>query len=471
LVVLFLVVVVVVVFQLVGAVGRVSALGSRSVAGLTAALTAVAAVLALGLGIAHTSWTLVTAMSCVVLVSETRLLHLAFGQQRWSFAWSELPIGAALMWSTSAGLVAGVLTAVVVAQLLRRQPLLKIAFNAAQFAAATAVAATVTRVVGPGPGGACLGMVAFFIVNSGSVAVVLSATTGDSFGSMVRHALPLTAVPFSANAALGLLGGWVTTFHLAALVLVLPPLVALWSSQVDRARRTAEAVALRDLAGADAAALRSTDHVGETSVRLAVGALGDAEAELVLLTADGLLRFRGGHGDVRRESVSAEVLDAPQLALTLARGKARGVDQTGQPWAGVAITDGAMARGVLVVHRVATADRFSRADTDMLAQLGSRVAERVRRLETETQLAQAVQEAGSTSRVLSELGAETAPVLVSLRDSARRLMQTADRTAPAPDDLVRELECVESAVAALFGALAAAAAGAGAVRDNDRFVA
>jgi hypothetical protein len=67
--------------------------------------------------------------------------------------------------------------------------------------------------------------------------------------------------------------------------------------------------------------------------------------------------------------------------------------------------------------------------------------------------------AGNTARALGDLGADTAPALSVLRESAGRLSRLAARgdSAEAVAGIVEELHTVERAVASLLGAIALAA--------------
>jgi hypothetical protein len=72
-------------------------------------------------------------------------------------------------------------------------------------------------------------------------------------------------------------------------------------------------------------------------------------------------------------------------------------------------------------------------------------------------LAQA-EAAEDAARALGDLGADTAPSLVVLRESAHRLARLADAEGPASvHEIVDELYAVERAVASLLGAIAIAA--------------
>src|SRR5688572_19824961 len=75
-----------------------------------------------------------------VLLSESRVVNLPFGGQRWSFAWAEVPVAAALLVKPGSWIAVSVAVGVLSAQAIRRQPPVKQVFNTVQLAAAACVA-------------------------------------------------------------------------------------------------------------------------------------------------------------------------------------------------------------------------------------------------------------------------------------------------------------------------------------------
>src|SRR4051812_31973496 len=127
-----------------GPAGRV-----RLVAGVS--MAAALALCVLG-GWGDVAWWAPLLLATVVAVSEVAVVHLQFGRQRWTFSLTEGALGAAWVASTGAWSVASVVLGVATAQLLRHQPRLKLEFNVAQFALATAAGFAAAR--GAGGGGA-----------------------------------------------------------------------------------------------------------------------------------------------------------------------------------------------------------------------------------------------------------------------------------------------------------------------------
>ncbi len=101
----------------------------------------------------------------LVAGAEVAVVHLQFGRQRWTFSLTEAAIAGGLACAGGAWTIAGVALGVAVAQRLRRQQRLKLQYNVAQFAAATALAELVAGLAGGGVLGACAGLAAFWTVN------------------------------------------------------------------------------------------------------------------------------------------------------------------------------------------------------------------------------------------------------------------------------------------------------------------
>jgi hypothetical protein len=453
----------------VGAAGdggqRVRGLRSASPARRVRAVAAASLVGALALcalsGWGSLAWWAPVVLGIVVGVSEVAVVHLQFGRQRWTFSLTEGALGAAWVASTGAWSVVAVLAGVAVAQTVRHQPRLKLQFNVAQFALATAAGSYVGGLLGGGIGGAIAGMAVFFVANHTLVGIAVSLTSSRKLWSLLASSAPLSAVHTAGNSSIGLLAAFLAMTAPLGLLGLLVPLALLWSSYDQQTRRTAEARLFAELArGQEQATGRSTDVSAQVVVTAAARLFGGADVEMVLLAADGPVRYAGDETGVsERRRVDPEAFDEPWVLRALgARGVSTGTED-GRPWCSAVLGEPNAPLAVLYARRPRGAAGFGRREI-RLAQVLVGQAESwlsvadlaVRHQAAATRAAVA----GRAAQSLGDLGAATAPSLQVLRESADRLARLAEGAGGA-DDIVEELHLVERAVASLLGAVALAA--------------
>jgi hypothetical protein len=116
---------------------------------------------------------------------------------------------------------------------------------------------------------------------------------------------------------------------------------------------------------------------------------------------------------------------------------------------------------VLIVRRPVRAGAFGRPDVQLANVLVAQAESWLSMADLSAQADEArgeVEVYKATGRVLGDLGADTAPALVVLRESSDRLARLASRfDGPDPvSQIVDELHSVERAVASLLGAIALA---------------
>lgn len=450
--------------QLVGHVGpavRPLRGPARTVRAVGLASLAVAAGVAVLSGFGDVPWWSVPVLAAVVAVSEIAVVHLQFGRQRWTFSLTEGALGAALVAGTGGWSVLAVAGGVAVAQRVRHQPALKREFNVAQFAAATALAQALAGALGGGVAAACAGLAVFWSVNYLLVAVAVSLTSSRPFRSLVLSSAPLSALHTAGNSSIGLLAAFLAAEAPVGLLGLVVPLALLWTSYDQSTRRSAEARLFAELArGQERETGRSQDVSAGVVVTAAARLLGGADVELLLLAADGPVRFAGDEAGVpERRRVSSEVFDEPWVLRALGeRGVHVGRDGT-RPYVTAVVGDPDSPLAVLRARRGADSAGFDRNELRLaevlVGQAGTwlQVADLAARSQAAAERAEV---AGEAARALSDLGSATAPALVVLRESADRLARLAEQ-AGGVDDIVEELHLVERAVASLLGAIALAA--------------
>ena len=426
---------------------------------LVALLSAVAAVvLSFVGGWGDVAWWAPLALAVVVGISEVAVVHLQFGRQRWTFSLTEGALGAAWVGATGSWSVAAVVVGVAAAQLLRRQPRLKLEFNVAQFALATAAGSLVAGICGGHILGAIAGMAVFFVVNHSLVGVAVSLTSRRKLVPLLASSAPLSAVHTAGNSSIGLLAAFLATTAPLGLLGLLVPLALLWSSYDQQTRRTAEARLFAELArGQEQATGRSTDVSAQVVVTAAARLFGGADIEMVLLAADGPVHYAGDETGVpERRRVDPDAFDQPWVLRALgARGVITGSDD-GRPWCSAVLGEPNAPLAVLLARRPRGAAGFGRREIRLAEVLVGQAESWLSVAELSSRNQAVADQVAETAKNLGDVGAATAPALLVLRESADRLARLAD-TSGGVDDIVEELHLVERAVASLLGAIALAA--------------
>ncbi len=408
-------------------------------------------------------WWLPIAFGAVVAVTELAAVHVSFARQRWTFTMTEGVVGGALLLHGGAWIVPSVLIGVAISQAVRRQPVVKVQYNVAQITASAALAAVVAHQGGGGLVAVVGAMVVYWAANQVLSAVPLSVMTGGSLLRLATESLSLHAIHASASISLGLLGAWLGANEPVGLLGLVAPLSLLWLSYDEQTARTAEARLFEELArGHEEIGVPSTDVSAQVVLTAAARLFGGADVEMVLVASDGPVVYAGDEHGVRRRRAEPTAFDSPWVLRALgARGVATGVDD-GRPYASAVLGPVESPLAVLVACRPAGAPPFGRREV-MLAEVLAQQAESwlsVAELTRSRDQAVARADAAETAaRSLGDLGAQSAPALMALQESADRLARLA-ASPGGPDplgDIVGELHSVERAVASLLGAIALAA--------------
>ncbi len=428
----------------------------------TAALTGVAG---LALTLLDTwgrpAWWAIPLLALAIAASEIAVVSLQFGRQTWTFSLTESALGAAWVIAPGQWTVVATVVGVLVAQTVLRRALLKKLFNLSVFGAAAAAGSLAVGSLGGGIPATIAGLSVWFVVNFTLVAVAVAVTSERSPLPVLLSSAPLSALHMAGNSSIGLLAAWLAVHQPLGLFGLVVPLALLWSSYDQSARRSQEVRLFAELAaGQEQATGRSADSSARVVVTAAARLFGGADVELVLLAADGPVRYAGDESSVpQRVRVDTDVFDEPWVMRALgAQGVATGLLE-GRPWCSAVLGEAEHPQAVLLARRPVGAAPFGRRETQ-LAQVLVGQAEgwlSVADLSAQARTASArVEVAGQAARALGDIGAATAPALRVLRESADRLARLAE-SAGGVDDIVEELHLVERAVASLLGAVALAA--------------
>jgi hypothetical protein len=434
---------------------------ARSVRAVAAGAALVACVAALLDVWGAPVWWALPVLALGVALSEIAVVSLQFGRQTWAFSLTESALGAAWVTGTGNWTVLAVALGVLVAQTVLKRPAVKKQFNLANFSAATALGSLVAGVCGGGITGALVGIAVFFVVNHSLVAMAVAITSHRPLVPLLLSSMPLSAVHMAGNSSIGLLAAYLATTAPLGLLGLLVPLALLWSSYDQQTRRSQEARLFAELAaGQERATGRSSDTSARVVVTAAARLFGGADVEMLLLAADGPVRYAGDEASSpQRLRVDADVFDEPWVMRALgARGVTTGVEN-GRPWCSALLGKPESPQAVLIARRPHGSAGFGRREVRLAEVLVGQadswlsVADLNDKARAASEQAEA---AGEAAKALGDLGAATAPALMVLRESADRLARLAESSGGV-DDIVEELHLVERAVASLLGAIALAA--------------
>lgn len=227
-----------------------------------------AAGVAIGAGIvladlSPVSWSAVVVLAVALAGGDALAVDLPFrraGDAR--FALGDVSLAAGLMLLSPTEVVLGAAAAVVVGQMVERQPLPRLLFNVGQYTSGVGVAALVVLLSGAPAGevGVALfaaaggGIAIFFAINTVSVAAILALTGGAQWRASIQRIAPTAALLAFGSAALGLLAVLLFDTHPWALPALGIPVVLLYMAsrqeiraQLERERSSAYATVEQQL--------------------------------------------------------------------------------------------------------------------------------------------------------------------------------------------------------------------------------
>lgn len=425
-----------------------------------ALLVTVLGCLLLGWGAPH--WWGLPALAAAVAGTELAVVHVAFRRQRWTFSLTEGVIGAAFVFASGSWTVLAVAAGVLVAQLIRRQPRLKLVFNVTLFAASTLAGAAVAAAVGSGVAAATAGLVAFWLVNTGLLGLPMSIMTGQRLRSVLWDSVSVSSLQEAGTSSIGLLAAWLALNAPLGLLGLVVPVILLWISYEEQSARSAEARLFAELArGQQIAGAHSIDTSAEVVLTAAARLFGGADVELVRLGIAGSVSYAGDESGVIRRTTDPAAFDQPWVLATLGSGVRTGVEN-GQPYCAAVLGDRDQPLAVLRARRPVGGAAFGRREIALARLLVGQgefwMAAAWLSVQRDAAVGHAVA-VGQAAKALGDIGAHTAPALGMLHESATRLVRLAGAL-DAPGDIgeiVGELHVVERAVASLLGAVALSA--------------
>jgi len=420
-----------------------------------------AGALCAGTGWGAAPWWALPVLAAVIALTELAVVPLQLGRSRWTLSLTEAAVAAALVLLPGAWAVLAVGLGVTAAQHRGHSPRSQREFVIGQHVTAAALAQALAIELGGGVPAACAGMAGFWLVHWVLRATAVALTSRRPLVSLLLSAGPVSAGQTAGNCSIGVLAGYLAVHAPVGLLGLSVPLALLWSSYHQQGRRGAEARLFAELARSQAQETGgSSDVSAQVVVTAAARLLGGADVELVLLAADGPVRYAGdetGLGERRR--VGSAVFDEPWVLRALGESGVTSGREDGRPCLSAVLGDPDAPLAVLRARRGADAAAFDRDELKLAQVLVGQahgwlsVADLASRSRSASRRADLADEA---ARALSDLGSAAAPSLLVLRESADRLSRLAEGSASV-DAIVEELHLTERAVACLLGAVALAA--------------
>jgi PAS domain S-box-containing protein len=182
-------------------------------------------------------WSSRDALACLALVGAVSLmeqfpLKVKYRTETWNFSLTDAVCAAGLLLVPAGVLTVAVGGGILLGHLIRRVNPYKIAFNVGQFLVSIWIAEAVFGLLPHGGSGApatwaavAPAMLAFFVVNASSVAVIISVVEDKSFLSVLLPPLGLNVIHFAGNLAIGIVGAVLWTVRPVAVPLLVVPLV------------------------------------------------------------------------------------------------------------------------------------------------------------------------------------------------------------------------------------------------------
>ena len=305
-----------------------------------------------------------------VALTELRPVHVARRGQRQSFTLTEGPLVFALALSPGRFVVVAVAAGLLIAQVVRRVPPLKLVYNVTQYTLAAAVAVLCATYV-PGVGGVVIGIALFSLLNDFLIRLVIRIVTGQPQGHVLQGAGSAWFLHIGAVTSVALIAADTAQHSPGLLPAFLVPALLIQLSQEQANRRQARGVIAGALAQ-QAATLygRASQESASLILRSARELLITSEVEIVLLSSDGATSLRdtgAGH-----EHLCGRV--SPEDLLTGWRGRVLELTQATVDgrWAGVVIGR-ETPHALLSVRRDAEAEPFCDSDRDLLQALADNV--------------------------------------------------------------------------------------------------
>jgi len=411
----------------------------------------------------HPSIAGVVLLTIGVGISNIALINVTVARQRMTFSLAEGLVAAAYLTAPGAWPIVATLLGLIPLFVVRHFSALKMQFNVAQYAIATSLASAVVVALHGSIPACIIAMAAWWMANQVMSAVPLSIIAGESFFKMVVEDAPLQIVHAAGTTSIGLLAAWLAIHAPFGLLGLVVPVVLLWISFDEQTSKSGEARLFAELArGQEQAFTHSVEISARVVLTAAARVLGGADVELVVVEHEGPVVYVGDETGRTERHNDADAFDYPWVLRALGtRGVLTGSDGE-RPFCSAVVGDRDQPMAVLIARRADGSSGFGRREAALVGVLVNQATSWLSVAELAASRDQAVARADAAdeaARSLGDIGADTAPALGMLRESATRLARLANTSSgqDAVTDIVDELHSVERAVASLLGAIALAA--------------
>src|SRR5207248_112917 len=233
-----------------------------------------------------------------ILIAELFPLHLRHRTETESFSVTDVMWTAGLLLAPHSILLLSVGSGVLASQLIRKQPVRKVAFNVGQFVLAIwAAQALFALIPHGGPldsatwGAAAAAMALNFVVNQGLMALVISLTANESLRSVVLDSLPLDVLLAVGHVTIGIVAAVLWTLAPGGVLIAAVPVMLSYMACSGWLRSVQERDRMQDLYRAGQVLLErlETDEDFRAFLELVARMMDATEAEIVILRDDAMV--------------------------------------------------------------------------------------------------------------------------------------------------------------------------------------
>lgn len=330
------------------------------------------------------------ALAAGILVAERFVIHLTMRDETMSFSVVEIAMTIALLTMPLKAFVLAVAAGLMVAQVIRRRPLVKAAFNTGMYALAAAGAGVLFHLSSASHAMsrpedwlfAVAAMAVFFSLNQSLLAGVIASVEERPFIEILSQGLPIMASVWAGNTALGILGYLLAQTNPASALLLVVPSALSYAAYRAWVRSKAESRKMQQLyevGSALNAGLSSEEVLGGflTKAREMFRADG---AQILIFDGPSQLRVIDPSGAVTERTddlVGADRFD-PNIAL---ESYLAGTEWESHIMARLSTETG--LTGALIVHDHRGAEgpaAFPKQDQDLLRTLSNQLSVRLRNM-------------------------------------------------------------------------------------------
>lgn len=338
--------------------------------------------------VAHQPWVF-AGLVVATIATERFVMHLPFRNEVVSFSLAEIIMTFGLFTMPARMVVLAVAGGMLLAQTIRRRPLVKTAFNTGMYALAMGAAASVFALLrSPEPQqlrtylAALAAMGAFFLVNKTLVSLVVTLVEGRRFREVASMLAGIIIAIWGGNVALGMLAARLYFADPSSLPLLIIPATLAFAAYRASVRSKVESRKMHELYIAGSALITSMENADAFEPFLAPtrDLFRATGAQIVLAETPRELRICRDDGSVRRVHLDAPLIDESDVLREMdARIRSAGW----RSWLTAPIFDEGKVTGMLVVHDrrgPEGPEEFPERERDLVRLLADELSIRIRNI-------------------------------------------------------------------------------------------